>query len=412
MKEKKQEKKQEKQVTPVKETVNVKQIAISLLAAFLPAVFYCIYCFMCNLSGQAVVANVIRLVILAVAFLFVLLIAFTKKGFYYSNGDYPLRFFAVYFIGLLLTILNCFLPDKLWLFFPLAIMLVLFSGLQTGICAYIILLYLQMVMVGAQPEVFIAYACVGMIGITLFSHLDIDFLFGIPLFSGLVLLFASILAMEYAVCGYLHFDAFLYAAINVFISFLVITFALKYVSYHILHKNRDKYQEINDPEYALLTELKKTSQRSYYHAVHTAYFSEKIARKIGADEMLAKAGGYYHKIGKMRGTNNLKNALEIAKEYHFPPQLVQLLKEYGGKNTILRSKEAAIVVLSDAMVSSVMFLFEKDRNATLDYEQIVSVVFKKQMDSGLLDHCDLTMDQLRQIRTMFTEETLYYDFLR
>ncbi len=385
---------------------------MSLLTAMLPALIYFIYCFMRNQLGDTFMSNVVRLLLMAVVFLFVLLIAFYKKGFYYGNQEYPGRFLAVYGAGLFLTVLNCFLPDKLWLFLPLAVMLVLSSGLQTGICAYMLLLYLQVLMAGSHPEVFFAYACIGMIGITLFSHLDIDFLFGVPLFSGLVLLFASLLAMEYAVCGYLHFDAFLYAAINVFVSFLIITFALKYVSYHILHKNRDKYQEINDPEYALLTELKKTSQRSYYHAVHTAYFSEKIARTIGADEMLAKAGGYYHKIGKMRGTNNLKNALEIAKEYHFPPQLVQLLKEYGGKNTVLRSKEAAIVVLSDAMVSSVMFLFEKDRNAVLDYEQIVSVVFKKQMDSGLLDHCDLTMDQLRQIRTMFTEETLYYDFLR
>lgn len=367
---------------------------------------------MSNYSGTTYTTNLIRLLLLSVVFMFVLMISFERGGFLFGNEYHPGRFFAIYGMGLVLTVINIFLPDKLWLFFPLAIMLVLFSGLQTGICAYMVLLYLQVLLVGAQPEVFVAYAGIGMMAITLFSYLDIDFWFGVPLFSGLILLFASLLGMEYAACGYLHFDAFLYAAINVFVSFLVITFTLKYVSYHILHKNRDKFQEINDPEYALLTELKKTSQRSYYHAVHTAYFSEKIARKIGADEMLAKAGGYYHKIGKMRGTNNLKNALEIAKEYQFPPQLVQLLKEYGGKNTILRSKEAAIVVLSDAMVSSVMFLFEKDKNATLDYEQIVSVVFKKQIDSGLLDHCDLTMDQLRQIRTMFTEETLYYDFLR
>jgi len=63
-------------------------------------------------------------------------------------------------------------------------------------------------------------------------------------------------------------------------------------------------------------------------------------------------------------------------------------------------------------VSSVMFLFEKDRNAKLDYEQIVSVVFKKQLDSGILDSCDLTMEQMKLIRKMFAEETLYYDFLR
>lgn len=394
------------------ETVGVKEIVLSLLTAMLAPLVYFLYCFMYNRLDDAFTAGVIRLVLLAVVFLFVLLVALHKKGFYYNNAEHPGRFLAVFCAGLLLTVINSFLPDKLWLYLPLAVVLVLFSGLQPGIAAYMLLLYLQMMITGSDPAVYFAYVCIGMIGITLFCYLDMDFLFGVPLFTGLVLAFATLLTMEYAVCGYLHFDAFLYAAINVFVSFLLLTFALKYVSYHILHKNRDKYQEINDPEYALLTELKKTSQRSYYHAVHTAYFSEKIARRIGADEMLAKAGGYYHKIGKMRGSNNLKNVLEIAKEYHFPPQLVQLLKEYGGKNTVLRSKEAAIVVLADAMVSSVMFLFEKDRNAELDYEQIVSVVFKKQMDSGLLDHCDLTMDQLRQIRTMFTEETLYYDFLR
>ena len=383
-----------------------------IAAALLPGVIYFLYSFMYNRLDDVFVAHMIKLVLLSVVFLFVLLMAAHKNGFYYNNAEYPGRFFAIYGIGILLTVLNTFLPDKLWLFLPLAAMLVLFSGLQTGICAYVILLYLQVLLTGADPVVFYAYICIGMIGIMLFSYLDIDFLFGLPLFTGLILVYAALLTMEYAVQGHLHFDAFLYAAINVFFSFLIMTFALKYVSYHILHKNRDKYQEINDPEYALLTELKKSSQRSYYHAVHTAYFSEKIARKIGADEMLAKAGGYYHKIGKMRGNNNLKNALEIAKEYHFPPQLILLLKEYGGKNTVLRSREAAIVVLADAMVSSVMFLFEKDKNASLDYEQIVSVVFKKQMDSGLLDHCNLTMDELRQIRTMFTEETLYYDFLR
>lgn len=396
----------------IRKTINAKSVAVSVLSAVFPALIYFIYCFMRNQTGEQFVANEIRLLMLSVVFMFVLLTAFCKKGFFYNNAEHQGRFFLVYFAGLLLAVLNSFLPDKLWLFLPLAVVLVLFSGLQTGVCAFMLLLYFQVMLTDAEPSVFFAYACIGMIGIMLFSYLDVEFLFGVPLFSGLALTYVILLTMEYTECGSLHFDAFLYAAINVFVSFLLVTFALKYVSYHILHKNRDKYQEINDPEYVLLTELKKTSSRAYYHAVHTAYFSEKLARRIGADEMLAKAGGYYHKIGKMRGNNNLKNALEIAKEYDFPPELVRLLKEYGGKNTVLRSQEAAIVILADAMVSSVMFLFEKDKNAKLDYEQIVSVVFKKQTDSGILDHCNLTMEQMRQIRTMFTEETLYYDFLR
>ncbi len=393
-------------------TVSIKEVVLSLVIAVLPAVCLFLYSFMKNQINEVFFANVIRLLLFSVVFMFVLLLAISQNGFFYKNNSHLGRFLLIWVAGIVLVVLQSFIPDKLWLFLPLAVSLVLFSGLQVGVCGFVLLLYLQMMLTGADASVFLAYICIGMIGIVLFSHLDMEFLFGVPMFSSLILVFVAILTMEYSACGYLQFDSFLYASINVFISFLLLTFSLKYLSYQVLHKDRDKYQEINDPEYRLLTELKKTSQRAYYHAVHTAYFSEKIARRIGADEMLAKAGGYYHKIGKMRGSNNLKNALEIAKEYHFPPQLVQLLKEYGGKNTVLRSKEAAIVILSDAMVSSVMFLFEKDKNAALDYDQIVSVVFKKQMESGILDNCELTMEQMKQIRTMFAEETLYYDFLR
>ena len=64
------------------------------------------------------------------------------------------------------------------------------------------------------------------------------------------------------------------------------------------------------------------------------------------------------------------------------------------------------------MVSSVMFLFEKNPRAELNYEQIAGVVFKKQIESGILDHCSLTISQLNEIYKIFVEETLYYDFLR
>lgn len=403
--------KQEKKINTTG-TFTAKNISLTLIMAILPAIVFFLYHFMKNSVNTEFIAGEIRLILFSAVFLFVIFVALHKNSLLYGNGNHLERFAAVYVIGILLVLIQCFLPEMLWLFLPLSVMLVLFSGLQTGVCSYILLLYLQVSLSQADTSVFLTYVCIGMIGILLFSYLDNEFLFGVPLFCALVFLFVALLTMEYAVYGQLQFDSFLYASINLFVSFLIITIVLKYLSYHILHKNRDKYQEINDPEYLLLTELKKSSPRAYYHAVHTAYFSEKIARKIGADEMLAKAGGYYHKIGKMRGSNNLKNALEIAKEYDFPPQLEQLLKEYGSKNVILRSKEAAIVLLADAMVSSVMFLFEKNKNAELDYEQIVDVVFKKQLECGILDCCELTMEQLTEIRKMFMEETLYYDFLR
>ena len=145
MKEKKQEKRQEKK----QEIVSVKHVLVFIAAALLPGLIYFLYSFMCNRLDDVFVAHMIKLVLLSVVFLFVLLMAAHKNGFYYNNVEHPGRFFAIYGIGILLTVLNTFLPDKLWLFLPLAAMLVLFSGLQTGICAYVILLYLQVLLTGA-----------------------------------------------------------------------------------------------------------------------------------------------------------------------------------------------------------------------------------------------------------------------
>ena len=122
-----------------------------------------------------------------------------------------------------------------------------------------------------------------MMGMVLFSHLDTTFLFGVPLFTALLFTCLALLCMDFAQQGTITFENVLYTAINLFVSFIILTLVLKYLSLHILHKNRDKYQEMNDPEYVLLTDLKQYSKKAYYHAVHTAYFCEKIARKIGAD---------------------------------------------------------------------------------------------------------------------------------
>lgn len=208
MKEKKQEKlpkkKQEKQENPARKIVGFKEVLVALLTMVLPGLVYFFYCFMYDMVDEGFVANEIRLVLLSVVFLFVVLTAFYKNGLYYDNAVHPWRFLVVYTVGILLVVVNTFLTDKLWLFLPLAVTLVLFSGLQTGIVSYILLLYLQMLITGADPVVFFAYVCIGMIGITLFSYLDVDFLFGVPLFTGLVLAFAALLAMEFEISGYLQ----------------------------------------------------------------------------------------------------------------------------------------------------------------------------------------------------------------
>lgn len=331
-----------------------------------------------------------------------------------QNGQNLLGRFCIFFLfGFVLIGTASYIPATCWPFLPFAVALSLLSNPATGIISYITLVMMSYYMAGVTVNYLLLYIFVGMIGMVLFQNLGVKYRYEIPLLCSILLSFAAQTAMTILLEPVaLTLDLFVYPMINVFASTVMLLLFLKYYSYRIVHRYRDDYLRLNDPEYALLVEQKQFSNEEYYHAIHTAYFCDKLAKKIGADASLAKAGGYYHKIGKMRGENNLVQSLQIGEEHKFPPDLMELLREYGSKHTKLHSKEAAIVLLADSVVSSVMFLFAKDKNATLDYEQIVAVVFQKKLERNAFKDCDLTLQELATLKKTFVEEKLYYDFLR
>ena len=363
-------------------------------------------------SFTQMLTGLLQLAAFGFVFFFVLLLCDAKSSWLYNNSRHKYRFVVIFLAGLVIALVQAFISlPVFWLMMPAAIALFLCSGAYQAIGGYMLLLLMTHQLSTMSASTFAAYAMIGIAGMLLFTFLDENFLFGLPLLCALLLQTLVLLGVEFATQGHVTLQSIIFAAVSLIAGFLLLTVCLKYLSASVLHRESDIYDRINDPEFTLLVQLKEKNQRAYYHAIHTAHFCEKLAGLIGADVSLCKAGGYYHKIGKMRGESNISHALDIAAEYDFPPQLRHLLKEYGAQNTPLRSKEAAIVLLSDAMVSSVMFLFEKNKNASLNYEQIAAVVFKQQLESHVLDDCMITMEELTAIRECFAGEKLYYDFL-
>lgn len=307
-----------------------------------------------------------------------------------------------------------FFPLKVLPVLVLAVFLSLTSNTITGSISYLTFLFMMEFFTDMSSHGFFMCVFVGMAGIALFQNLDQEYLVNGALFASLVLLFVGETAFLILFEGQkMTLDTFVLPMINVFISFLTLLLFLRSYSTSVVHKYRDRYQEINDPDFALLVKLKEESTEAYFHAIHTAYFCDKIARKIGADHYLAKAGGYYHKIGRSEGKGDIpEKTLELAHKYKFPPELVELLEEYGDKNRMITKKETAIVLLVDGVVSSISYLLEKDRKAVLDYKQVVDIVFQKKLDGNLLYMCDITMKELTVMRKLLVEEKLYYDFLR
>ena len=114
------------------ETLNVKTILLSLLMLLLPPGELFLFYFMNDTDTGSFLTGFITLGMLLLVFVFVFLTGLYQKTFLYNNGAHPERLLGVYVLGLLLVAVNSFLPCQLWLFLPLAVMLMLASGRRQG----------------------------------------------------------------------------------------------------------------------------------------------------------------------------------------------------------------------------------------------------------------------------------------
>ena len=108
--------------------------------------------------------------------------------------------------------------------------------------------------------------------------------------------------------------------LNIFITLLFLLIILKIYSTLVVHKYLERYMEINDQEYGLLTQLKEKKPELYYNAIHTAYLSERIARNFSLDFNLATAGGYYHRIIGLYNGEALEHIELISIKQNFLPK--------------------------------------------------------------------------------------------
>ena len=48
----------------------------------------------------------------------------------------------------------------------------------------------------------------------------------------------------------------------------------------------------------------------------------------------------------------------------------------------------------------------------LDYNKIINTIFKKKLESGIIDNSSISFGELQEMKKILVEEKLYYDFLR
>lgn len=205
----------------------------------------------------------------------------------------------------------------------------------------------------------------------------------------------------------------LIAAVSGLIADLVIiSIGIYRLRQDVVNRTNLRIAAVCDPEYVLLKELREESRDEFFRAVHTAYLCSICAKKTGADELLSKALGYYHRIGVLRGDNlNIpQKTLSIAQDNEFEPEILELIREYGALTNREMSRETSITILCDEVVSTIMQRFKSSNN--INYDVIITETLEKYRADRYFNSSALSLKDLTDIEKCLKGEKLYYDFLR
>lgn len=214
-----------------------------------------------------------------------------------------------------------------------------------------------------------------------------------------------------------------------------------------------KLLELADPTRPLLKELMMRAPGTYNHSIIMGNIAETAAEAIGANQLLARVGAYYHDIGKLNRpeyfienqfhvknphdrltpglsrlaiTAHVKDGVQRAKEEGLPPDIIDIIKQHHG-TTVLSyfyhkakekgikervdeeayryagghkpvSREAAIVSLADAVEAACRALREPTPRKI---KTVIREIFDQRLRDGQLSECSMTFGELEKVRKVF-----------
>ncbi|MEJ2354457.1 MAG: HDIG domain-containing protein [candidate division WOR-3 bacterium] len=245
---------------------------------------------------------------------------------------------------------------------------------------------------------------------------------------------------------------FIYGLINGFMSILIL-FGLLYIFERLFHIATTftwmEYSDLNNP---LIKRMSKEAPGSYQHVLMVSTLAESAGEAIGANSLLAKIGGLFHDIGKLRrpmffaenfkDKNNphdelppklsaiiikshIKDAVQIAKKYKLPEEIITIIKQHQGTSLIRPfyekakrmldevdenyfkydaevpvSKEASILMLADMVEATVRSL---DNPTPEEIRKTIDERIKTAYSTGQLSKSELSLQDLEIIAQDFTQ---------
>jgi len=204
------------------------------------------------------------------------------------------------------------------------------------------------------------------------------------------------------------------------------------------------------PAHPLMRELMTKAPGTYTHSVATANLAEAGAEEIGADNLVARVGAYYHDIGKIRRpcyfyenqqngenphdeakpslsaliiTAHVRDGAALGEEFRLPENIRAIIRQHHGTSLVSyfynkaaasdasvyeadfryqgekpTSREAALVMLADASEASVRALTKPSAPRV---EAAVRSIVNDKLADGQLDDAGLAIGDLDRIVAVY-----------
>ena len=166
---------------------------------------------------------------------------------------------------------------------------------------------------------------------------------------------------------------------------------------------RTSYDILLSDNNELLLKMKEHSEALYKHSILIGDLSGRAAKTIDANEELARAGGYYHELGKIKGKNYIEEGLKLADEYAFPEELKSILRQHSIKHDKPTFVEAAIVMMSDNVASTIEYI-KKTGDQKFTSDKIVDNIFRMRMEKGTFDDSGLSVKDFKLLKDFYQNE--------
>jgi putative nucleotidyltransferase with HDIG domain len=211
--------------------------------------------------------------------------------------------------------------------------------------------------------------------------------------------------------------------------------------------------ELLDLNQPLMRELLVEAPGTYHHSIIVGNLTESAAEAVGVNPLLARVSAYYHDIGKIKMPDyfienqiatlskhdklaprmsslillsHVKEGVELAKQHNLPQVVIDIIQQHHGTSvqtfffqkakehneTIKplteedfrypgpkpQSRVAALVMMADAVEAASRVLTD---TSPARVSMLVDKIINHCFIDGQLDNCELTLKDIREIRSNF-----------